>query len=275
MRVCALVGGVVLLLAPGAAAEPPASLEHGYRLMYGLDFASASRAFTKWRAAYPSHPLGPMSEAASLFFAELVRSGILQAQFFVDDASFTDRKPSAPPPDLRARFDAKLAEAEGLARSQLRQNDLDRDALFALATINGLRADYAALIEGRGMAALSYTHQATLFARKLLAVAPDYADAYLSTGINHYIVGSLVPPLRWILRFAGYAGDKARGMADLHVAADRGRLLGPFARIVLAIAYLRERDTTRARDLLAGLAREFPSNTLFARELRRIDGKAH
>jgi len=49
------------------------------------------------------------------------------------------------------------------------------------------------------MAALSYTRQATKVARTLLEVAPDYADAYLATGISQYIVGSLTPPLRWIL----------------------------------------------------------------------------
>lgn len=273
-----MLQGMVLAVTvalPAAASEGPASLEQGYRLMYGLDFASAGRVFLQWRADHPRDPLGPMSEAASLLFAELDRTGILQAQFFVNDSSFTSKKPPAPPAaGLRERFDAMLASAETLARARLRDEPRDSDALFALTMVYGLRADYAALIEGRGMAALSYTRQATRLARTLLEVAPDYADAYLSTGISQYIVGSLVAPLRWLLRIAGFSGDKAKGIEELKLTAERGRFLGPFARILLTIAYLREHDMARAQELLVWLQREFPSNPLFARELQRISGKA-
>ena len=265
---------VALLFAPGAAAEVPASLEHGYWLMYGLDFASAGRVFQQWRVDHPRDPLGPMSEAACLLFAELDRSGVLKAQFFVDDASFTAGRRAAAPRGLRLQFDAALADAENVARSRLGEMPRDADALFVLAMVNGLRADYAALIEGRSMAALSYTRRATGLARTLLKATPDYADAYLATGISQYIVGSLIAPLRWILRVAGFPGDKSKGMEELRVTAERGRLLGPFARILLAIAYLRDHDVERARDLLAGLERDFPSNPLFARELVRLAGKA-
>lgn len=268
---CGVVSLAVLLVASVARAEVPTSLERGYLLMYGLDFASAQQVFHAWRSEHPRDPLGPMSEAASLLFEELDRSGMLQAQFYVDDASLTNARRSAPAGGLRERFDAKLAEAERLASARLAADPRDCDALFALATVYGLRADYAALVEGRGLASLSYTRHATRLARMLLEVSPDYADAHLSTGVSEYIVGSLVAPLRWILRIGGYQGSKTRGLEELKVTAERGRLLGPFARILLSIAYLREHDTARARETLSGLDRQFPSNPLFARELRRID----
>lgn len=275
MRVCCLVVSAVLLAASAARAETPTSLDYGYRLMYGLDFASAGQVFDTWRAEHPRDPLGPISEAANLFFSELDRLGILQSQFFVDDASFTARKLSAAPHGLRERFGAAIADAEVLSGSRLREDPRDRDALFTLAMVYGLRADYAALIEGRSLASLAYAREATRAAGALLDVAPDCADAYLASGVSQYIVGSLVAPLRWILRAAGYRGDKARGMEDMRLTAERGRFLGPFARILLTIAYLREHDTARARELLVGLEREFPSNPLFARELRRTGGIAN
>jgi hypothetical protein len=272
----------VAIALPASASEVPGpavpesdvstSLEHGYRLMYGLDFASAGRVFLNWRAEHPRDPLAPMSQAANLLFSELDRSGILQAQFFVDNAVFTSNRPPAPTPGVRARFDAAAADAEAVARARLVDDPRDRDALFALTMVFGLRADFAALIEGRSMAALSFTRQATRVARTLLDVAPDYADAYLATGISQYIVGSLVAPLRWVLRLAGFEGDRRKGMQELRLTAERGRFLGPFARILLTIAYLREHDTVRARELLTGLQRDFPSNPLFARELQRIGG---
>ena len=259
----------------GSASEAAPSLEAGYRLMYGLDFESAGQVFLQWRTGHPRDPLAPMSQAANLLFSELYRSGILEAQFFVDDRSFTTPKPAAPPPGLRARFDAAVADAETVARARLNDNPRDPDALFALAMAFGLRADFASLVEGRNLAALSYTREAARVASRLIEVAPDYADAYLATGISEFVVGSLIAPMRWVLRLAGFKGDKHRGMQQLRLTAERGRFLGPFARILLAIACLREHDTNGARELLAGLENDFPSNPLFARELHRIASRTN
>jgi hypothetical protein len=58
----------------------------------------------------------------------------------------------------------------------------------------------------------------------------------------------------------------------LRLAAEKGRFLAPFARLLLAVAALRDRDTAKARDILARLAREYPNNPLYAQELQRIQG---
>jgi hypothetical protein len=55
------------------------------------------------------------------------------------------------------------------------------------------------------------------------------------------------------------------------MTATRGHYLAPFARVLLAIAYLRQNDRTRARELLTGLRDEFPANPLFPKEIARID----
>ncbi len=69
----------------------------------------------------------------------------------------------------------------------------------------------------------------------------------------------------------GIDGDKQGGIAELQTTAEHGQLLAPFARILLAIAYVREKNTVRAKEMLVGLQREFPENSLFAKELARID----
>jgi hypothetical protein len=68
----------------------------------------------------------------------------------------------------------------------------------------------------------------------------------------------------------GFAADKQSGISDLQTTAEHGHYLAPFARILLAIAYVREKDKGRALQLLAGLQREFPGNTLFPREIARL-----
>jgi len=80
----------------------------------------------------------------------------------------------------------------------------------------------------------------------------------------------MAAPIRWLVRLGGVSGDKQKGIAELQLTALRGHYLAPFARILLAIAYVRERDKPRARDLLIALRDEFPSNPLFAQEIARL-----
>jgi hypothetical protein len=265
----------VFLAVPVAAAEttspPSTALDRGYRLLYNLEFTSAQQEFSAWQQQHPDDPLGPVSEAAGLLFSEFQRLGVLEAQFFENGRAFLDRQRVTPDPNLRGNFDRALDRAEALARVRLQKNTKDRDALFGMTLVFGLRADYLSLIEKRNFASLRATRQASMWADELLAVDPACYDAFLARGIGRYIVGSLVAPVRWLLRFGGLEGDKKAGLDDLQVAAERGHYLAPFARILLAIAYVRERDTAHARQILASLDQDFPKNPLFAREMARLE----
>jgi hypothetical protein len=242
--------------------------------MYNLQFAVAQQEFSGWEKQHPEDPLGPVSEAAGLLFSEFDRLGVLQSQLFQDDSHFDKRKKLAPDPDIHVRMETALQRAEQRGRVALAKNPNDENALFALALAAGLRADYTALIEKRNMASLKHTKEANAFAKKLLGIAPQYYDAYLATGISKYIVGSLVAPIRWFARLAGYEADKQAGLKELQLAADHGRYLAPFARILLCVAYLRDHQKDKARELLATLRSDFPENGLFARELVRLDTTA-
>ena len=250
---------------------PPASLQRGYNQAYNLNFEAAQREFAGWQREHPQDPVGPASEAAGLLFAELDRLGILESQFFIKDSAFAARPKVNPDPAVKSRFEAALARAEAGARQALAKDAKNHDALFTMSLVYGLRADYAALIEKRNVGAISYTRQASDWAEKLLKAAPDYYDGYLASGISKYIIGSMAAPVRWLLRIGGYSGDKRAGIQELEIAAQKGRYLGPFARLLLAVAYLRQNDRSRARDLLAGLESDFPQNPLFPRELARLD----
>ncbi|MGH9649236.1 MAG: hypothetical protein ACRD3I_02080, partial [Terriglobales bacterium] len=234
----------------------------------------AEKQFHLWQGQHPDAPVGPAAEAAGLLFSEFDRMGILEAQFFADDSSFKEKKKVSPDPQVRARLDSVLERSEELAHKRLASSPEDADALFAMTMVYGLRADYAALIEKRNLASLRYSREASGWAQKLLAVQPDNSDAYLATGVHNYIIGSLAAPWRWILRLGGYSGDKRKGMADVERAAQHGRYLAPFGRILLAIAYVRDKDTARAREILVGLNRDFPRNPLFPREIQRLNSQS-
>jgi hypothetical protein len=215
--------------------------------------------------------MGPACDAAGLLFSELNRLGVLEAQFYADDHAFAERKKLTPDAGIRERFYAALNQADTRAHSRLTKNPKDRDALLALTMSSGLKADYAALIEKRNLASLRYTKEATAWAQQLLAVDPNCYDAHLAGGVSHYIIGSMAAPIRWLVRLGGASGDKQKGIAELQLTAQRGRYLAPFARILLAIAYVREKDKSRARELLISLRNDFPQNPLFTQEIARLD----
>jgi hypothetical protein len=253
---------------PRAAAVSP--LDHGFSELYNLDFAGAQKDFATWQQLHPEDPVGPVSEAAGFLFSEFNRLGVLEAQFYENDEAFDGRPKLTPDPVLRQQFMAAIGRAETLSRARLATDPEDRDALFALTLSAGLQADYAALIEKRNLASLHFTKEASVSAQQLLAVCHDCYDALLATGFTKYIIGSMSAPVRWILRMGGMPADKQGGIADLQATAKHGHYLAPFARILLAIAYVREKDKARALQLLAGLQREFPANTLFPRETAHL-----
>jgi hypothetical protein len=254
----------------GSPAFSGPTLDHGFRLLYSLKFNEAQQSFSQWQQQNPGDPMGPASEGAGLLFSELDRLGILESQFFEDDKAFADRKKLAPDAAVHERFQAALNRAEGLAKAHLAKDPKDHDALLAMVMVNGLQADYAGLIEKRNFASLSYTRQGTTWAQQLLAVDPSAYDAYLARGLSKYIIGSLFAPFRWLLHMGGVEGNKEEGLNDVRLTAAHGRYFAPFARILLAIAYVRDKNKADARQVLASLHDDFPENGLFVRELQRL-----
>ncbi len=245
-------------------------LDRGFTGLYNLDFTGAQKQFGEWQSEHPDDPVGPVSEAAGFLFSEFNRLGVLESQFYEDDKAFVDRPKLSPDPALRDRFQSAITRAQNLARARLAKNPKDRDALFAETLASGLQADYAALIEKRNLASLRFTKEASASAQQLLAVCPNCYDALLATGFSKYVIGSMAAPVRWLLRIGGLPADKQSGIADLQTTAAHGHYLAPFARILLAIAYVREKDKARAIQLLSGLHSEFPANTLFPREIAHL-----
>ena len=238
--------------------------------MYNLQFEEAHRAFDEWERLHPDDPLGPASDAAAYLFSEFERLGVLQWELFLDDEKFKHSRKLAPDPATRQAFDKALAKSERVADSVLARSPQDADALLAKIMGLGLRSDFLALIEKRYLASLGYMKRAGILAQKLLAMDPSYYDAYLAVGIENYMLGLKPAPVRWLLRIYGAETDKDRGIEKLRLTAAKGHYLRPFAQLLLAVAALRDKDRNQARELLAGLAREFPNNTLYRRELDRL-----
>lgn len=275
IKIAFIAGMATLLLsASGFAADlsfglPP--LDRGFQLLYNLNFDQANSLFSAYEKSHPDDPMGPTANAAGSLFSEFHRLGVLESQFFELDKRFENRPKLTPDPLVRVQFQGAIDRAEKIARTRLAKNSKDEDALFSLTLVNGLQADYAALIDKRNVASLHYTKEATAWADRTLAVDPRNYDAHIAGGISKYLVGSMAAPIRWLVRLGGVSGDKQAGIKELQLVAANGHYLAPFADILLAIAYVREHDNQHARELLASLRDEFPANPLFAQEIARLD----
>lgn len=266
------------LASPADAWQPEVSdapeLDAGFHLLYELKPEQARAQFAAWQTSHPKDPLGSASEAASYLFEECYRQGVLTSEFFLDNKRFLGVAAIQPDPKLRDAFFAADLGAQTLAQLQLETDPDDKNALFAMTISLGMQADYASLIEKHQLESLSMIRKADAFARRLLAVNPDAADAWLTLGAANYIIGSLPALKRFVLRFKGISGDKIGGIRQLEIAAAHGRYLRPFAKMLLALAALREKKYSVARIQLMELVDEFPQNPLFVGELAKLDASA-
>jgi hypothetical protein len=261
--------------APGPAqaeigVSPAPGLDAGFHLLYELKPEQARSQFAVWQETHPGDPLGSVSEAASYLFEECYRQGVLTSEFFLDDKRLLSEVAVAPDPVSRAAFFAADQRARDLSQLRLTTNADDADALFAMTLALGMQADYAALIEKHQLDGLRMIRNAGDYAKQLLQVAPDAADAYLVLGAANYLIGSQALHKRIFLRLVGIRGDKGEGIRQLEIVAARGRYLRPFAKILLALVALRENQTTLARAQLTALVAEFPHNPLFVGELAKL-----
>jgi hypothetical protein len=114
--------------------------------------------------------------------------------------------------------------------------------------------------------------EANQSAKELLVQRPEALDANVALGCANYIIGSLNAGTRFMLWFGNIHGDKKLGMVQMQDAADKGRYLKPFAKILLALAARREKQDELAQRLLKELTDEFPSSDLFAAEYAKVMG---
>src|ERR1700730_7112265 len=239
----------------------------GWLKMYNLKFDEAHRTFVQWEQDHPSDPLGPASNAAAYLFSELARLGALESELFVDDARFKSRKKLLPDPEAKLRFTQQIAQADRLADSALQKSSRDANALFVKSITYGLRSDYAGLIDKRSLTALLYINQGRPYADKLLSVDPTAFDSHLGPGIENYLLSLKPAPLRFLLRLTGSEVDREKGIQQLQMTALHGYYFEPFAKLLLGVAALRNKNREQARAILTGLRDRFPDNELFSREM--------
>jgi len=268
---------VLLSFVPASAQSGPAKtasvedkLAQSYSATYNLKFQEAFKAADEARALAQDDPLPFIAQAWAVFYRELDRLHVIRSEMFTQDYTFNNRTAYAWDAANKTAFDSALDRAEKLAQARLNRDQNDIRGLLALSLSNGLRGDDMGLFTRKDLKALSYVKTATEYSEKLLARAPDSYDAYVATGLGKYIIGRKAAPVRWVLRMGGYKGDEQEGMKELALAAERGRYMAPFAKLLVAFEDMRKNNPGEARRNLEQLHKQFPNNPLFLDELNKV-----
>jgi len=266
-----LVFTLTVILAPPAFSQPKIEeIDRAFNRLYNFDFPGAHAVLAQRIASHPEEPFGYSVKASAYLFSELDRLSILESQFFADDSRIVDKKKRKPDPLVRTQLLKAIDDAQSRAQAILAKNPDEQDALFVMCITSGVLTDYTALVEKKQISSLSLIKKGAAYAQRLLKLNPNYYDAYLTTGMTEYVIGSLPFFVRWFVKVDNISGNKEQGVKTVELVARQGRYLKPFAKILLAVANLREKRPRAAETLLFELARDYPENPLFKRELSQL-----
>ena len=255
-------------------ADPSAALlDKGFQMLYELNFDGARKEFVEYQKLRPDDPMGKTAEAASYLYEQFNQKGILTSEFFLNDQKFLGGIDGSASENHNAGFSDAVHQAREMAKKRVKANPHDVQGLLALTIADGMESNYDAIIEKKQMPALSLMKQGEQEANTVLAIDPASQDAYVALGMSNYIIGCLPGYKRAFLFMGGVHGDRTKGVELMQIAADHGRYLSPFAKIMLALAYEREHQPEKARVLLVELSTQFPTNPIFAHELTLVDEK--
>lgn len=258
---------------PDSSPPDPTALDTGFNELYNLRFDKARAEFDRWSQEHPENPLGPASRLSMHLLEELNHMYAAQTANREAKGAPAAAQAAAPDPRKRAAFFEQARQTIAKAEAHLAANARHQDALLAMVIAYGTQADYVNLVEKRPWASLLLFKKCGHYAQALLAVNRESYDALAASGFVEYLSGSLPFYSRWFVRFESVQGDKRKGVERLKLAAARARYVRPFAKLLLASVYLREKQPQEAERLLVELRAEFPSNTLATTGFARLHGR--
>ncbi len=251
----------------------PTEIERGFQRMYNLEFEQAHQDFSPGKGCIRRIPSDRFRKPPATCSGSLPVSASSKVS-----SSPATRTLKLAPSLLRIPrcVSSSIAPSKGdqLADAALKQHPEDSNALFAKVLALGLRSDYVAMIDKQDFAALRYMKQGRILAQQLLKQKPDAYDALLAVGVENYLTGIKPAPVRWMLSLGGIDPDKQQGIRELQETAAHGNLLKPFAKLLLAVAALRDKNNTQGCDLLRELATAYPRNALYRDSAPECHGAA-
>ena len=268
------VGRMALLLfllgAPAVAGEPlfPAQqmerIQRGVSAIYNLEHGRAAEIYQAMIDESPDDPAGYTYLAKTYWLQELVSKQELSIDRFAASDFFAETVKYKPQVDplvgQRFRQANDLAIAKG--RERLKSQPDDRATLFLLGLAYQNLASFEASLKRSWWASFRAGSKTFRYHSELLRRDPSFYEAYLSTGVFHYVVGRLGWNVKWLAFMLGYRGGQEEGKRELRTCTEKAPLVADDARVILALIHTREKNLQAAFDEMSVLLKRYPKNYL-------------
>lgn len=213
--------------------------------IYRMDFAAADESSTKAIALDPAYPHAYLGQAAN----DLIRFCYVTDQM---DA------------ELIKSFEAKVARTITVASAWLKTHPNDPDALLVLGSAHGI-CGRMAIVRRQWLTAFSHGRSSMKFIRAAIKADPEQYDAVLGLGMFDYYVDTIPRFAGWLAKIM-LGGDRARGLAEIKVAAEKGRYTKTAAQLILVEIYTEDqfggRDPAEALRLMRGIHARYPDSSM-------------
>lgn len=161
------------------------------------------------------------------------------------------------------KFKKLTSKAIQLSKRNLSKKEKRLDALFYLGTIHIYLAAYHGR-QSNWLRAFWYGKDGIDFLKKIVAIDPNYYDAYLGLGLYHYYADVLPQFIKRVTAIFGIEGDRERGLKQLQLAAEHGKYSQAEAMLILGNIYLyTEKQPEKALQYSEKLANLYPANSGF------------
>jgi hypothetical protein len=237
----------------------------GFEALYSLDYEGARRHFKEIVRLFPEHPAGPQFLAAVLWTQTLNESRRLQSSLYASE-SFYGKTEDTVDPRTVAQFRELTRSATQLAKTRLKANPRDVEALYFLGATEGLKAAFSAAVQRSFMSALRDGSSSVDRHRDVIKLDPTYTDAELTIGLYDYVVGTLPLPVKLLASIGGVRGSKKRGLLTLERVTKQGRFARDDAKSLLIVLYKREKRYADALAIARELGAKYPRNYLYRME---------
>jgi len=264
LRIGAMAVAGTLMLTAAASANPTSAAlrARASTELYNLERDRALATYKEAVAADPEDAGAYRGLASALWLSITFRRGNMTVDDYLGRSTRPNTPMPPPPPETAAAFHAAIDKALQLARARVAANGRDADALYQLGAAVGIRASYAATVDGSVLGAFRSAREAYDAHEKVLEIDPSRKDAGLIVGTYRYVVSVLALPLRWMAYVAGFGGDREKGLQLIEGAASYQGDSQADARFALVLLYNRERRYDEALEHLAVLRDLYPNNRL-------------
>lgn len=249
-------------------AEEP-TIERAFERLYSFQFEESQRVARAYAASRPTDPMGHATLAASIVFSEMNRLQVFSKDMFKEEKQKGEQAKKIGE-EARKQFEDALNRAKYAGAEALKHNDRDTNALLGLLIATGAERDFAALIEKRYKDSYYAAKTSQEYALKLQSIDPSIGDAWFTRGFSEYLVGSVPFVVRWLMKIDQVTGDKKKGIELMEQCAREGRYLKPFAQMMLASIYQKDKRMKECRVMLEAFAAAYPENKVIREELAKM-----